>query len=164
MNVNVRKMQLRARRGADYNCKHRLLVSAACTLSSILSPQKFLHFNQNAACLSVSPVPFGCVVISTSICSSSSDGKSFGPLETQSAPDSLVGFIFRGIRNAKPIAQGRVCPRNENECFWLNVRVRVCRLCVVRVARSENGKQLEGNLIIKHRVCARAVCQVVPFS
>jgi len=61
-------MQYRVSRRADYNCKHRLLVSAACTLSSVLSLQKFSHFNQCpplGASLSLSPV------ISMSICSSS---------------------------------------------------------------------------------------------
>ena len=52
----ARKMQHRVSRSANYNCKHRLLVSAACTISSVLSLRKFSHFNQ--CYLSVSPCSF----------------------------------------------------------------------------------------------------------
>lgn len=127
MNEDVRKMQPRARRGADYNCKHRLLVSAACTLSSVLSLRKFSHFNQcrlSRYLLSLSaawfPRPFALL---------RRTAQSFGPLGTQRSRFSWDSYSAEYVMRNR-LRWDTAAPRNENECFWFNVHVRVCRLYV----------------------------------
>lgn len=122
---------------ADYNCKHRLLASVAYILPSILSLRKFSHFNQcrisrHLLSLLVTWFPRLFVLLRRT-------AQSFGPLEI------LVGFIFRGIRNAKPIAQGRVRQGTKTNRSWFNVHVQVCRLCVHNALCASRAMRIANN-------------------
>lgn len=121
----------------DYNCKHRLLVSAACTLSLSLVchvVEKVFAF-QSAPPLGISSLwsLFRARDFSMSICSSSlaRDNIKFRTLARDTGLAAIpVRFIFHGIRNAKPIAMGRVYRGIENEYLWFRCVCTCVCVCI----------------------------------
>lgn len=151
--VNARKTQPRARREARIIIANTSFISGRCRV----------HSRPSCRCesfrISISAVSFPRYllslsrhVISTSVCSSSSDGTKFRTARDTALRDSpWDSYSAEYVMRNRLRWDGRA--KERNECFRFNVRVCVCHpyACTARRARSENSKQLEGNLIIKHR-------------